>query len=672
VGSTGESFEAGQCAVLERVAAGAPLPEVLADIVTLIERHAPDALCSILLIDGDRLCVRLGAAPRLPPEFMAGLDGLKIGANAGSCGAAAHRRERVIVEDIATHPYWTEYRHLAKPHNLAACWSSPIFSPQRETLGTFAIYYREPRGPSEHELRLVDTATHLAAVAIVRERSQRALEASEERLRAVIENTPDVAIQWYDEAGRLLFINQASDRILGLGPNALGKTLLELGFWTPEEEDRFALMRAAAVRGQAVAPVEFHFRRPAGDQGVLLSTVFRIPYSGRDSCTVCMDVDLSERRRLERELSEAQRLTALGALAAGVAHDFNNLLTAIQGNIGFALKGTGSPAEVEECLLAVEQAGTRAATLVRQMLTFGRKQETRRTLGRLRPVIEEVLALLRASVPKSIALHATFAPDTPAVELDASQVHQVIVNLVNNAAQAIGARAGAIAIDVGPCTVSASTPHAGADIPLGEYVQVQVHDDGPGMDDETSRRVFEPFFTTKRDGEGTGLGLSVVHGIMKSHQGGVGVESQPGHGTTFRLYFPTPRGPRANGRQASGLRLLLVDGDEALLHLAQRVLSRRGHDVTLFTDPALALAELRARPRDFDVLVTDVSMPTLSGPDFIARVRELRAAFPVVMTSGRISPEVIEAARRLGNVHVVPKPPSVDGYIGLVAPFEPT
>jgi PAS domain S-box-containing protein len=671
------SFEAGQCAVLERVATGAPLRVVLKDIVELIERHAPDTLCSIMLLDADGRRVRLGAAPSLPEAFTTRLDGLEIGATAGSCGAAAFLRERVIVEDIAKHPNWTPYRDLALPHGLAACWSSPILSPSPvephddQVLGTFAIYYRSPRGPGELELKLVDTATHLASVAILGERSRHALAESEERLRAVIENTPDVAIQWFDQAGRLMFLNQASTRILGLAPDAVGKTLLEVGFWTAAEEARFAALRDAAVSGQRVAPVEFRFHSPLGGEGVLLSTVFRIPDPKHGSCTVCMDVDMTERRRLQTELAQAQRLTALGALAGGVAHDFNNILTAIQGNTALAMQDAP---QVREHLEEIERAVGRAATLVRQMLTFARKETPRREPTSLAMVAEEVLGLLRASVPRSIELRRSFE-DTPLVDAETAKVHQVLMNLVTNAAQAIGAARGVIEVGLSRGTVGPETPHAPADMPLGEYVVLTVRDDGPGMDELTLRRVFEPFFTTKPAGLGTGLGLSVVHGIMKAHGGAISVESRPGAGATFRLYFPLPAarespGPvGATAQEHTRARVLLVDDDAALTFLVQRVLSRAGHEVAPFSDPVLALKAFQARARDFDVVITDVSMPGMPGPALAARLRAIRSDLPVVMITGYVRAEDVEAARSLGDVDVVQRPPALDGYLALVEPF---
>jgi hypothetical protein len=185
MGDYSGSFKAGQWAVLERVAAGAPLPELLEEIVRFIERQAPGMLCSIVLLDADHRCIRHGGAPSLPPGFIRMLDGLPIGPNAGSCGAAPYRGESVVAADIATHPAWKDYRHLALPYGLRACWSSPIFSPEKEVLGTFAMYYHEIREPNERETGWVDAATHLASIAILRARAELSLLRSEARSRQI-------------------------------------------------------------------------------------------------------------------------------------------------------------------------------------------------------------------------------------------------------------------------------------------------------------------------------------------------------------------------------------------------------------------------------------------------------------------------------------------------------
>jgi CheY-like chemotaxis protein/two-component sensor histidine kinase len=314
----------------------------------------------------------------------------------------------------------------------------------------------------------------------------------------------------------------------------------------------------------------------------------------------------------------------------------------------------------------VRRASQRAAHLVRQILTFSRNPEPNRERLDLRTVVEEALQLLKVSLPKALAIRTEFSDDTPLVLADTTQVHQVVVNLLTNASHAIVAGKGTITVSLSAAQITSDS----AQMPVapGNYALLRVSDDGCGMDEAVARRIFEPFFTTKSKGEGTGLGLSVVHGIMKSHGGSISVSSRVGHGTTFHLYFPAAQQPgqlslRAGQRRP---RILLVDDDEALAFLAQRVLERRGYSVTACASPVLALQEFRSHPDDYDLLVTDMSMPSMSGTELVAQVRAVRPELPAVLTSGHVEPEATEAVQRLGNARLVQKPLGAEGFVDLV------
>ena len=1114
VGRTAEQFYAHQVAVLEQVASGVALPLILDAIVRLIEAQPGGTLCSILLLDRAAGVVRHGAAPSLPPEYVRALDGVAIGPEAGSCGRAAYVGEQVIVEDIATHPLWTNYRHLALPHGLRACWSKPIRSRSHEVLGTFAMYYLAARAPTEDEKQWVAVAAHLAAIAISHERDQNALtlaeqrsrrlarfyaasngineaigrhcdigevysdacrlvvehgvallawvgwrdapggslraaarfgsdegyvdelirliaqgdnelaparqvlktgarmicndvrpladcswkaamlsrgllscavyslthqgrvagafalyagsanafsseeadiletlaadlslaaetarieaerkhlvfelservkeltllhqaarlldahepleelfvelvrllpaawqhpalcearitwegivaqtdgfvespwllralfgdaerrglievayrelpgaheaaflpeeveliqsvatmvaahlsrrhaEAallqSEQRLRAVVEHTPNVAIQWYDAQGRVLHCNRASERLFNVSADlARGRTLEQLNFSEAEAERFRAAIRTIVDTGRAVGPLEFQFQRPDGVQGVLLSTLFELPAAGGERSFACMEVDLTEhrqmeqaaraegrlrelvycsvvdilfcvaveaedayrflavnpafataarraeadiigrrleevmpavllpmtlaryadavatgqavsweqtcdvdawprcaevtltpvldgagrcenlvgtvrditarkraeeeRRSLEQQLHHAQRLQALGTLAGGIAHDFNNVLAAISGNTDLGLLELEPAHATHECLTEIKKATRRATDLVRQILAFSRQDVASRGPLDLREVVAEVRQLLRATFPPSIGFELELADDTPLISADSSQMHQVLMNLGTNAALAIGPRGGtvrfvtrreraALAELGGPPQLS----------PGASYAQVAVIDDGCGMEAATLGRVFEPFFTTRPRGAGTGLGLSVVHGIVHNHGGALTVDSSLGRGTTFRVYVPALEAPlqqvtsgEAASRQVAGSHILYVDDEAALVYVAERLFPTMGYRVTAYADPIRALADFRIRAGDFDAIVTDFSMPGLTGPDLVREARRIRPTIPIVMTSGHMGSEEVEFARSLGVGEVVFKPQSM-------------
>ena len=1109
------TFLAGQRDVLEGIAGGAPLATVLTSIVRLIEEQASGMLCSILLLDREGACVRHGAAPSLPAVYIQAIDGLASGPATGSCGTAAYRGEVVIVEDIATDPLWAPYRDLALPLGLRACWSSPIFSADRRVLGTFAMYYGVPRGPTAEEHDWVAVATHLAAVAIGRDEVVQALRRSEERYRGIAD-TASEGIWLMDRARRTLFTNRrlaeilgcdaadldgrslvdfvteadrstvirdldagkagaprdvrvrrpdgterwtivstspvaddagdvvgtlamvtditerkaaetrvrqlarlyavatgvneaisrvrepvrlyehacrivveqglmrlawvgvydaAADRLVpvaragadagyvdlitvgvrdertGLGPagravregkpivvndiagdpgfywkaEALARGLSscaafpiaiegrptgvlmiyadEPGFFSDEEMRVLTALAEDISFGVESAATEAERRRLVHDLGervkeltvlhgaarlleadrpvdhALLSElvsllppgwqypdvcVARLEWGGLTATTanwcptpwtqsatfeggglsgridvaylverpraaegpflaeerallesladmlgahaerqqaraalheslaelsganqrlnfhvshmplayivwtrdlvvaewnaaaerifgwsaaeaigrhafdlivppearsaierVAADVltgagrghfvgqgvrkdgrpvvcewfnaplrdasrqiigylsmahDVTERHhaeqeraRLESELRQAQRIQSLGTLAGGIAHDFNNALTAILGNAEVAARLLPPDHRAQRSLGHIQQSGERAHDLVRRILTFSRREQPQRTLVKLPVVVGEALKLLRSTLPAMVEIRTRFAPDVPDVLADPTQIYQVVMNLGTNAAHAMGSRGGTL--DVQLAAVNVATDARG--LPPGLHARMHallaVTDTGSGMDAATLERIFEPFFTTKPVGEGTGLGLSVVHGIVKSHEGAIAVDSRPGAGTTFRLYFPAadagavaaalPTKPaEIHGR---GEHVLYADDEEALVYMTTRNLERQGYRVTGFTDSRRALEAFGARPDEYDAVVTDLSMPGLSGVELARQIRALRPDVPIVFTSGYVRSDDIAALRTLAPSELLMKP-------GTVAQLGPT
>jgi PAS domain S-box-containing protein len=886
---------------------------VLEEIVLLIERQREGLLCSILLLDSDARRVRHGAAPHLPPALVHGIDGAEIGPREGSCGAAAYLRQPVIVDDIGTHPNWTDYRHLALPFGLRACWSTPIFAASGgDVLGTFAIYTREARKPDGREQLWVTRATDLAAIAICRDRAERAARQADARYRQIVDTAYE-GVWLLDVDARTIFVNQRTARMLGYQPDEmLGHRILDFmeensrkaaegtfiqrlrtiseqyefrfrrkdgtTFWAliggspihdekqqvvgalgmitdisalkrteqalrqSEAEFRVVFEHAAigmalvnnegrlvrsnlalqqflgrddaelsastfidfshpddmesdrdlfrsfrigerhsyqgerrfvrkdgavawgrltatlvepaqgvprcaiamienvterremeeAVRASerlrglmysAVSDVLFyvgvergdHFRflsvnpafsrttglteadvvgravdevipersraqvlanyrraieerrtitwdeaspYPAGtrygevsitplfdpdgrctnlvgtvhdvterrladqrlfaqaalldkardailvrgfdgiiqywNQGAerlygwsaaeavgrdLRSMLYRdlatfeegqqqlretgqwsgelIQYSragrrivlesswtlirdeeGRPESVLVINTDVTDRKSLEAQVFHSQRLESLGTLAGGIAHDFNNLLVVIDANLQLALSGLPADHPTREELTEVVRAGERGAELVRQLLTFSRREESKRRVVRLQPLVSEALGLLRVTFPRSVRLDTRFDADVPEVLADPTQIHQIVMNLGTNAVHALADGGGALEVRLERAAVGEPLSAHATVLPPGVYARLIVADTGSGMDATTFDRMFDPFFTTKAPGEGTGLGLSVVHGIVRNHDGGVVVHSKLGEGTRFDLYFP--------------------------------------------------------------------------------------------------------------------------------------
>ena len=378
--------------------------------------------------------------------------------------------------------------------------------------------------------------------------------------------------------------------------------------------------------------------------------------------------DITDQKQIEAARLNSQRLESLGTLAGGIAHDFNNLLAAISGNAELAANEVAPDSSLAQSLAEIQRASGRATELVRRITAFGRPKERNLTPVSLPSVVEEVLELLRPAVPARIAMRTRFGPDIRPVLADAAQVHEAIVNLALNSAYAIGSVAGTIEYGLAECEVS-DTMAARLSLTAGRYVQLSVTDTGVGMDEVTRARAFDAFFTTKPPGQGSGLGLSMVYGIMQGHGGAVDIESVPGQGTTVRLYFPAAALERtarveanaaaAHPAHGAGRHVLHVDDEAALVTLIKRALTSLGYTVTGVTDPRRALEAFRSDPTQFDIIVTDLSMPHMSGFEFAQEVLALRPDIPVVMTTGYADLEDEARAREVGIREIIKKPPSL-------------
>ncbi|MFM1871209.1 MAG: Wide host range VirA protein [Planctomycetota bacterium] len=397
--------------------------------------------------------------------------------------------------------------------------------------------------------------------------------------------------------------------------------------------------------------------------------------AGRPLRLVGCHVDITARRLAEEErltmmarIEQVQRLESIGTLAGGIAHDFNNILTVITGNVDLAEMSVGDPAAHREALADVRKAAARARSLVRQILAFSRNDQPERRVVAVRDLLQETHRLLRATVPQSVSLGCEVGEDDAALCVDVEQVQQVLVNLGTNAWHAIGDRPGRVMLYADVLELPASELSASelpaVDLPPGRYVRLRVTDTGCGMDGATMRRIFEPFFTTKGVNGGTGLGLSVVHGITKRHGGAVTVRSEVGRGSEFSVWLPATEGgvvpasaPRATvSAAADKTRVLLVEDDPALLRVLRRGLELLGFEVGGYPDPLVAIAALEQDPNAWDVLVTDYDMPGLRGMDMVERARARRPALPVVLSSGFVKPEMSDAIERYGRGRVMQKP----------------
>jgi PAS domain S-box-containing protein len=336
-------------------------------------------------------------------------------------------------------------------------------------------------------------------------------------------------------------------------------------------------------------------------------------------------------RKNEEHLRQSQKLEAVGTMAGGIAHDFNNILTAILGNVELA--GLDIPGEgpLHDYLSQIKNSTHRARDLVRRLLTFSRPQEAKRQVVALAPVVEEVVKLLRATIPSGVEIETALTAQVPDVEADSSELHQVLLNLGTNAAHALGSRNGRIEFRVRVVEIEPGGPTPHPDLQPGKYACIEVRDDGKGIPPDVVPRIFDPFFTTKAPGEGTGLGLSMAHGIMRAHGGAITVSSEVGVGTVFQLYFPASAQARSDSRSpipaptagpkpGRGERILCVDDEPAIVMILQRVLRNAGYRPTGCANALEGLMALEASVEGFDLIITDLSMPRMSGLEFTRQI----------------------------------------------------
>lgn len=488
---------------------------------------------------------------------------------------------------------------------------------------------------------------------------QKEAEAELRRLHRAIEQAAE-GVLIADESGAILYANPAFERMTGLEQAAQllkGKSVFDLEVSVLEHhssviqgeghEGTWRGTCAFARPGGVATEVEFAVSAIRSRADRLVSYV-----------AVCRDV--TEKRLLEHQLWQAQKMEALGTLAGGIAHDFNNLLASIMGFTELSRDDMPEGSRSRACLDRVLGASLRARELVRQILSFSRRSEHKLRHLRADAVVGEALKLLEASLAKSIEIRAELGSQAT-ILADPSQVHQIVMNLCTNAAQAMQGPGGRLLVrsTAGPLPAELAARHR---LTPGDYLTFLVEDQGPGIAPDVLSRIFDPFFTTKGPGEGTGLGLAVVHGIVASLGGAVWAESEPGLGARFSVVLPTQVSGEEPPREAKpgnlrGFeRILLVDDEPDLLEFCREALTPLGYQVTAQSDPQAALQTLLDTPHAFDLLVTDLNMPRITGMQLAEGLRPVRPDLPIVLITGfsrAIPPDRLES---LGAVRLLPKP----------------
>jgi PAS domain S-box-containing protein len=501
---------------------------------------------------------------------------------------------------------------------------------------------------------------------------------SRELNRTLIEALPGGVVE-VGRDGSISNANAEAMRILGLSFDALTRrvvndldteTLFEDG--TPVPVSDYPMAKALAT-GQPQAAITLGVRRPDGDisWGVYKAVATRDPLSKQVTGAVLTILDITERKRVEDKLRQTQKLESLGVLAGGIAHDFNNLLVTILGNASFAKSIAGNDAQLRPLLEQIELGAQRAAELTRQMLDYSGEGKVKVERLDLVSAVREMARLLAALIPKQVELHYQFQEGLPAVEVDATQIRQVLMNLITNAAESITAGSGRVTIAleqrfISEAELDAYEHHTSKP---GNYLVLSVKDSGSGMSQETRRRVFDPFFTTKF--KGRGLGMAAVLGIVRGHNGAIRIESQEGAGTEVRVLLPLREsGPELVVAGERGT-VLVVDDDQGVLTIARRVLASQGYKVLTAVNGVEGVACFRAHQSEIRLVLMDMTMPQMNGLAALHSIRALGSAVPVLLSSGYGASAAVHSREFSG---ILPKPYSftellsaVDGALGAAA-----
>ena len=494
-----------------------------------------------------------------------------------------------------------------------------------------------------------------AANRMVRQRNKAeiALRESERNYRELVQNTNSIIMRM-DTEGRVIFFNTFAQNFFGFQEeDIIGKNVI--GTIVPERDiagfDLVTMIKDIGSHPERYISNENENIRRNGER-VRVTWMNKAIYdeAGNVREILCVGIDVTEKWQLEKRLAQAQKMEAIGTLAGGIAHDFNNILSAIIGYTELSLIDLPRGSALQNNLQQVLKAGGRAKELVRQILTFSRQRENELAPVKVNLIVNEALKLLRASLPATIKIRHDIQSDM-SVMTDPTNIHQVLMNLCTNASFAMQEKGGVLEVSLSDADLGGDFVKQHPDVTPGKFVTLTVRDSGCGMPPEVTERIFDPFYTTKKPGEGTGMGLSVAHGIVKSHGGTIVVESSPGKGSTFSVFLPavdaeaTDRADQAQLVITGNERILFVDDEDFQADIGKRMLERLGYRVTAKTSSIEAFELFRQSPDTFDLVITDMTMPDMTGDVLARKLIALRPDIPIIVCTGyseRINSDIVK------------------------------
>lgn len=559
----------------------------------------------------------------------------------GPTGTAIRTGTTRVVQNILFDPSWSLWREEGLKHGFAASISLPLVSNDRP-LGALVIFASEKRAFGKEEVKLLEElAADLSfGIATLRMNAERKKVEKERKLLAsVIEQSMEGLIL-FDSDGTIKYVNPAITTITGHRPQEIiGRNISTLEGDELTGEFYRSIWQALS-RGEERSG---HFIQKGrdGDFYEIDATLWSIAdSSGAISNHAVLIRDATHELHLERQLRQAQRMEAIATLAGGIAHDFNNNLASIITCTEMARDDVPPESPVRELLDVVLKSSYRGKKLVKQILTFCCQGEQERQPVQIEPILTECLNMMRASFPASITVSKHLDEKLGLIMADPTQIHQIIMNLITNAGHAMRLKGGILEISLHNVGLDTASVSGAPDLASGCYLKLTVKDSGHGMDAKTMERIFDPFFTTKGHTEGTGLGLSVVHGIVRNHGGAITVSSKEGGGTTFDVYLPRiehvweDEAVEARAPSIGSERILFVDDEEDVVFAGKKMLERLGYRVVTGRDGMEALNLFRGQPDNFDLVITDQTMPNLTGVELARELIQIRPDIPVILCTG--------------------------------------
>ncbi len=545
----------------------------------------------------------------------------------------------------------------------------PLFDKTNKPTGIMVALYRNPVKNIQFAESFLQLVASRTAAEMERTHTEKSLEESENRFRDISLSMADW-IWEVDNEGHFVYISDNVEESFGYpAEHLIGKTIFE--FRDKKEANRIKeVFFDILSKKDSFKNLENWVINKQGDMVCVLTSgipVFDtnnnlIGYRGVNKDVTSQKKLEQEKEKAESELRQALKMEAVGTISGGIAHDFNNILGIIIGNTELAIDDIPEWNRARNNLEEIKTASLRARDVVSQLLTFSRKTEKEKKVIEIRPIIEESIKLLRSSIPTSIDIQVELLVNAKKIKADPTQIHQVLINLCTNAAHAMDKEGGILSIKISHIEIDEISVDQYNDLRPGPYVQLAISDTGHGINEAIKTKIFDPYFTTKEVGKGTGMGLSVVHGIIKSHNGSISVYSEPNKGSTFKVLFPLvdekiePENNKIMEIPGGNESILFIDDEKSLTRMGAQILTRLGYQVHEETDPRLALELFKSNPLKFDLIITDMTMPHLTGDLLAKEVLKLKPNIPIILCTGFSSKIDENKAKEIGIFSYVEKP----------------